>query len=133
MEYIEDLVLIAHMLAAVGVIGLVLIQQGKGAEAGSGFGSGSAGTVFGSSGAGNFLTRTTTLIAVVFFVTSFALAFFAKEKSRTVQDIGVPAVMEVPFESEGSIEGGGSAIPGDSEIPSFEGQDTEQNNAEIPE
>ena len=83
METIETLVLVVHVLAALAVIGLVLIQHGKGADMGSGFGSGASTTVFGSGGAGNFLTRTTTAVAIAFFLTSFGLAYFAKEKSAS--------------------------------------------------
>ena len=65
--------LVIYLLAALGVIGLVLIQQGKGADMGSSFGAGASGTVFGSSGAGNFMTKTTTSLATVFFVLSIVL------------------------------------------------------------
>ncbi|MDP6024509.1 MAG: preprotein translocase subunit SecG, partial [Pseudomonadales bacterium] len=63
-QVLETLALIVHVLASLGIIGLVLLQHGKGAEMGSGFGGGSSGTVFGSGGAGNFLTKATTYIAV---------------------------------------------------------------------
>ena len=89
-QIIENIVLIFHVLAALAIIGLVLMQQGRGADMGSGFGGGSSNTVFGSSGAGNFLTRTTTTIAIVFFVTSFTLAYFAKERSASVSELGIP-------------------------------------------
>lgn len=138
MEYIEDLVLIVHLLSAVAIIGLVLIQQGKGAEAGSGFGAGAGGTVFGSSGAGNFLTRTTTLIVVVFFVTSFTLAFFAKERSEAGNDLDMPGIsLDQQVQGvmgEDRVEGSGEAmgeIPMDSEVPVFEGSVDEES--EIPE
>ena len=62
LQILENIVLIFHVLAALGIIGLVLMQQGKGADMGSGFGGGASNTVFGSGGAGNFLTRTTTTI-----------------------------------------------------------------------
>jgi preprotein translocase subunit SecG len=77
----ETLVVIVHVIAAIAIIALVLLQQGKGADAGAAFGSGASQTVFGASGSGNFLTRTTTIIAVVFFVTSLVLAIFAKQYS----------------------------------------------------
>ncbi|MFT4796943.1 MAG: preprotein translocase subunit SecG [Candidatus Azotimanducaceae bacterium] len=93
-EIIETLVLVLHVLASLAIIGLILIQQGKGAEMGSGFGSGSSSTVFGSGGAGNFLTKTTTTIAIAFFLTSFGLAFFAKQKSESVRTLGIPAVVQ---------------------------------------
>ena len=71
MEMFEDLVLVAHVMAALAIIGLVMIQQGRGAEMGSGFGGGSSNTVFGSAGAGNFLTRATTIVALLFFISLF--------------------------------------------------------------
>ncbi len=94
-QLIENVVLIFHVLAALGIIGLVLLQHGKGADMGSGFGGGSSSTVFGAGGAGNFLTRMTTTIAIVFFVTSFALAYFAKERSVSVTEVGVPLIEQV--------------------------------------
>lgn len=65
--------LVIYLLAAVGVIGLVLIQQGKGADMGASFGAGASNTVFGAGGSGNFLTRTTAILATVFFIASLAL------------------------------------------------------------
>ena len=96
---VETLVLLAHVLAALAIIGLILLQQGKGADMGSGFGAGASSTVFGSGGAGSFLTRITTIIAIGFFLTSFALAYFAKQKSEEVRTLGIPDVVEqVPEE-----------------------------------
>jgi len=95
MDIFETIVLTLHVLAAISVIGLVLIQQGKGADMGSGFGSGASNTVFGSGGAGNFLTKATTSIAIIFFITSFGLAFFAKQKSLEISDLGIPQVEQV--------------------------------------
>ena len=97
----ETLILVFHVLAALAIIGLVLIQQGKGADMGSGFGGGASSTVFGSGGAGSFLTRLTTGIAITFFLTSFGLAYFAKEKSQSLSEVGVPAgVEQVPDAGE---------------------------------
>ena len=75
------LVLILHVIAAAGIIGLVLIQHGKGADVGAAFGSGSAGSVFGSAGSANFLSRLTAGLAVVFFLTSIGLTFLTTKKS----------------------------------------------------
>lgn len=77
----ETLVVVVHVIAAIAIIALVLLQQGKGADAGAAFGSGASQTVFGSSGSGNFLTRSTTIAAVIFFVTSLTLAIYAKQYS----------------------------------------------------
>ncbi|MFL2529593.1 MAG: preprotein translocase subunit SecG [Candidatus Azotimanducaceae bacterium] len=94
LNIVETLVLVAHVLAALVIICLILIQQGKGADMGAGFGAGGSSTVFGSEGAGNFLTKMTTWIAIGFFMTSFALAYFAKQRSVNVSDFGVPEVLQ---------------------------------------
>lgn len=88
----ESAIIIVHVVMAIAIIGLVLIQQGKGADAGASFGGGASQTVFGASGSGNFLTKTTSILAVVFFVTSFALAVIAKNKAESVGSVGLPTV-----------------------------------------
>ena len=107
MNIVESLVLAAHVLAALAIIGLILVQHGKGADMGAGFGAGASSTVFGSGGAGNFLTKATTTIAITFFLTSFALAYFAKQKSEQVLDLGIPEVSvstpELPKASESEL------------------------------
>lgn len=128
MQTLETLILIVHVLAALSIIGLVLIQQGKGAEMGAGFGAGSSGTVFGSGGVGNFLTRLTTAIAITFFLTSFGLAFYAREKSKEAGSVGIPEVTqpapateepELPaVEDEGDTGAAQSEIPEVEEVPS---------------
>ncbi len=86
----ETIIIAFHLLAALGVIALVLIQQGKGAEAGASFGSGASATVFGSQGSSTFLSRVTAVLAAVFFVTSLGLGFVAKEKSTALIQAGLP-------------------------------------------
>jgi len=76
----ENLVLIVHIIVSLSVIGLVLIQHGKGADAGAAFGGGSSGSVFGVQGSSNFLTRATSICVTIFFCTSIALAFIASSK-----------------------------------------------------
>jgi preprotein translocase subunit SecG len=122
METIETLVLVFHVLAALAVIGLVLIQHGKGADAGAGFGGGASSTVFGSGGAGNFLQRMTTGIAIAFFLTSFGLAFYAKERSQAAKGAGIPVVVESPVTGIQEDEEG--------ELPTFESL---EQDSEIPE
>lgn len=73
----QTIFLVVHVLLALGIIGLVLIQHGKGADAGAAFGSGASSTVFGSRGSASFLTRTTGVLAAVFFLTSLSLAYLA--------------------------------------------------------
>jgi len=91
-------ILVVHIILAILIIALVLVQQGKGAEAGASFGGGGAATVFGASGAGNFLTRMTAICTALFFVTSLTLAVFAKKQTtdayslKTVQaPVSAPA------------------------------------------
>lgn len=73
----EYFLLVIHVIASIALIGLVLLQQGKGAEAGVAFGSGASQTLFGSQGSGNFLTRLTAICATIFFATSLAMAYLA--------------------------------------------------------
>jgi preprotein translocase subunit SecG len=77
----ELIVLVVHVLAAAAIIGLVLVQHGKGADVGAAFGTGSAGSVFGSAGSANFLSRMTAVMALVFFLTSIGLSYLASKKS----------------------------------------------------
>jgi preprotein translocase subunit SecG len=76
MNIVLTLVLALQMLSALGMIGLILVQHGKGADMGAAFGSGSSGSLFGASGSANFLSRTTAVLATVFFVCTLALAYF---------------------------------------------------------
>ena len=76
-----EILLVIYLVAALGVIGLVMIQQGKGADMGASFGAGASGTLFGSSGSGNFLTRMTTLCAIIFFAISLVLGNISTKKS----------------------------------------------------
>lgn len=92
-----SIVLTIHVLAGLGVIGLVLMQHGKGADMGAAFGSGASGSLFGSSGSANFLSRTTGALAAVFFVTSLGLSYLASTKApvgKSVMD-GVSAPLQV--------------------------------------
>lgn len=86
----ETVIVVVHVIVAITIVGLVLLQQGKGADAGASFGSGSSQTVFGSSGSGNFLVRATTIAATIFFVTSLSLAIFAKDNAGLAAPGGLP-------------------------------------------
>jgi preprotein translocase subunit SecG len=103
MNLIESATLVLHVLTAMAVCGFVLLQHGKGADMGAAFGSGSSGSLFGAAGSANFLSRTTALLATVFFVTSIALTYFGSKH-------GVPqGIMEKP----GVMEQGVPVKPGD--------------------
>jgi preprotein translocase subunit SecG len=78
----ETLILVIHVLAALALVGLVLLQHGKGADVGAAFGSGASGSVFGSAGSANFLSRTTAILALVFFVTSLGLTYYSTRKTE---------------------------------------------------
>ncbi len=77
----EKIVLVIHVLAAIGVIGLVLLQHGKGADMGASFGSGASGSLFGVSGSSNFMSHATAVFVIIFFTTSLTLAYLASDKS----------------------------------------------------
>jgi preprotein translocase subunit SecG len=77
MNMLESLVLVVHVLIALGICGLVLLQHGKGADMGAAFGSGSSGSLFGASGSANFLSRSTAVLVALFFATSLGLTWFA--------------------------------------------------------
>jgi preprotein translocase subunit SecG len=92
-----------HVMVCVILIVVVLLQRGKGAEIGAVFGGGASTTIFGSRGAGNFLTRLTTGAAIVFMATSLLLAYFARERAATsVFDEGTPAAAEEPAPAGGA-------------------------------
>ena len=88
----ETLVVVVHVIVAIAIVGLVLLQQGKGADAGAAFGSGASQTVFGSGGSGNFLTRSTSIAATIFFITSLTLAIYAKQNTSAGVIDGMPIV-----------------------------------------
>jgi len=87
-----EILLIVFLLVSLSLVGIILIQQGKGADMGSAFGSGASGTVFGASGAGNFLTRTTAILATSFLVLSLVLGYLSSNKVNETDEFlaGVP-------------------------------------------
>jgi preprotein translocase subunit SecG len=92
MNWLFSLVLTVHILVALVIIGLVLVQHGKGADMGAAFGSGASGSLFGASGSANFLSRMTGILAAVFFVTSLTLAYVASNKPKTSGSVMQEAV-----------------------------------------
>ncbi|MHB1409272.1 MAG: preprotein translocase subunit SecG [Acidovorax defluvii] len=91
MNVLVNVILGVQMLTALGMIGLILVQHGKGADMGAAFGSGSSGSLFGASGSANFLSRTTGVLATVFFVATLALAYFGNARPT-----GSGSVLETP-------------------------------------
>ena len=91
MGLVVNVILAVQMLTALGMIGLILIQHGKGADMGAAFGSGSSGSLFGASGSANFLSRATAVLATVFFVATLALAYFGNQRP-----VSTGSVLETP-------------------------------------
>ncbi|OCT34471.1 preprotein translocase subunit SecG [Pseudomonas putida] len=94
---LETVVVVFHLLAALALVALVLMQQGKGAEAGASFGAGASNTVFGSQGSATFLSKFTAILAATFFLTALGLGYFAKQQAHQLTQAGLPdpAVLEV--------------------------------------
>ena len=88
---LHSIVLGVHLIVAAMIVGLVLLQRGKGAEAGTGFGAGASGTVFGARGSANFLSRATGVLATVFFITSLALAYLSTQRTAPTSLLDAPA------------------------------------------
>ena len=91
MNLLESVLLVVHLLVAAAICGFVLLQHGKGADMGAAFGSGSSGSLFGAAGSANFLSRTTAILAAVFFLSSLGLTYFGT--STTARAAGVDGVM----------------------------------------
>ena len=127
-QMLQTVVIVVHLLVAIGVVVLVLLQQGKGADAGASFGSGASATVFGGQGSATFLSRFTAILAGVFFLTSLGLGFFATRQAEQVSQAGLPdpAVLEVPV-SKPAVEDvpvleSAPAAPSADEVPQVEKQ-----------
>ena len=94
----EQLILAGHLVIALVIIGLIMLQQGKGADMGASFGAGGSQTLFGSDGGGNALTRATAWLVALFFASSFSLALIADQKADPVNDLDleIPTAVEAP-------------------------------------
>ena len=125
MNVLSSVILAVQMLAALGMIGLILIQHGKGADMGASFGGGSSGSLFGASGSANFLSRTTAGLATVFFVTTLALAYFGNVRPASSGSVlegpaaSVPAAPASAASAAASDVAVPAAVPasGAAEIP----------------
>ena len=119
MSTIQTIVLIAHTLIALLIIILVLLQRGKGADAGAAFGSGSSGTVFGAQGSSNFFSRTTAILAAAFFVSSLSLAYLSSQQAdipdslietvvdndaESINDDGLVEIPQIVNEDDATLE-----------------------------
>lgn len=108
MNVVLTVVLAVQMLSALGMIGLILVQHGKGADMGAAFGSGGSGSLFGASGSANFLSRTTGILAALFFACTLLLAYFGNAQPRTSSSVLEGVAVTAP-----AIPASGAAqIPG---------------------
>ena len=120
---IYEVLLVAYLIVALLLIGFVLIQQGKGADMGASFGSGGSNTVFGSSGSGNFMTRTTAILAALFFFISLSLGAMTANRESAEDEwnnLEVPASVEEPVQ-----------LPADQDVPVIE--EATQNDVPVVE
>jgi preprotein translocase subunit SecG len=119
MNVLFTVILTVQLLSALAMIGLILVQHGKGADMGAAFGSGTSGSLFGASGSANFLSRTTAVLATVFFVCTLGLAYFGTASrpasSGSVLENAVPAVPAAP--PTGAAQIPGSAAPAAASAP----------------
>lgn len=120
----EKFVLVIHVLAALGVIGLVLLQHGKGADMGASFGSGASGSLFGVSGSANFMSRATAIFVVIFFSTSLTLAYMASHKESGGSVVKANAASVIDTTKAVPVETAPAATPATQETPA--------NSKEIP-
>jgi len=107
----ENLVTVIHVLAAAGVIGLVLLQHGKGADMGAAFGSGASGSLFGVSGSSNFMSRATAICVAVFFTTSLTLAYMSGHRSDRV------SVVKTITKEQAAKKAAMPVVPASKEVP----------------
>ncbi len=130
MENLNSILLVAQVLLSISLIVLILMQHGKGADAGAAFGSGASATVFGARGSGNFLSRATTMIAILFFIVCLSLAYISSNRvapdgvtgSVTAQELEPAPVMEEGAMQEGDMPPADTAgeTAADSDLPPAE-------------
>ncbi len=118
----EQIILVVHLLTALAIIGLIMLQQGKGADMGASFGAGASQTLFGSDGSGNVLTRATGWLVTLFFATSFGLALMANQSSVEVDELGLDIPVEMQQQVEEDVMPALEDLPQlDEEIPAIMG------------
>jgi len=104
MNWLFSLILTVHVLVALGIVGLVLMQHGKGADMGAAFGGGASGSLFGASGSANFLSRTTGILAAIFFITSLSLAYIGSHRPKTTGSVMQETVKSQPAPAPAAAE-----------------------------
>jgi len=118
MNIVVTIILTVQMLSALGMIGLILVQHGKGADMGAAFGSGGSGSLFGASGSANFLSRTTAVLATVFFICTLALAYFGNLRPASSGSVLEGAAVVAPAAAPAAAESAPAApASGAAQIP----------------
>jgi preprotein translocase subunit SecG len=112
MSFLFNLILTVQLLSALGMIGLILVQQGKGADMGAAFGTGGSGSLFGASGSSNFLSRTTAVLATVFFLCTLGLAYLGTARPADTGSVLERAVSTTPAAPAAAASGAAAQIPG---------------------
>lgn len=100
MEWLKTALMVVQFVSAVGVIGLVLVQQGKGADLGAAFGSGASGSIFGATGSSNFLSRTTGILATLFFCATLAISYVGTKSENDAGVLSKPGSVVVPDQTD---------------------------------
>jgi len=126
----QTILIVVHLFIALGLIGLVLIQHGKGADAGAAFGSGASATVFGSAGSGSFLSRVTAILAALFFITSLGMAWYSMQttEKKSLMD-GVETSEEA---ATMPVEAPVPAVPKDAVVIPGAGEEINKNSGDVP-
>ncbi len=133
METTQSAVLIGHTLIAVLIILLVLLQRGKGADAGAAFGAGASGTVFGAQGSSNFFSRATAVLAAAFFISSLTLAYLSSQRSTAPESLlEVAPAAEAPLEPEMTGTEDASDAEDFPELPEIGSADPAADDGEMP-
>ncbi|MDN7719659.1 preprotein translocase subunit SecG [Burkholderia gladioli] len=109
MSFLKVLIIVVQILSALGVIGLVLLQHGKGADMGAAFGSGASGSLFGTTGSANFLSRTTAVLATIFFIATLALTYLGSYKSAP--SIGLLGAATAPASAAAGSQAAAASAP----------------------
>ena len=112
MSFALTLILVVQMLSALAMIGLILVQHGKGADMGAAFGSGSSGSLFGATGGANFLSRTTAVLAAVFFVCTLLLAYLGNSRPQASGSVLEGAAVSAPAPAPAVDNSTAAQIPG---------------------
>ncbi len=134
MSTIEAVLLSLLVLDALALTVLVLLQQGKGADVGAAFGSGSSNTMFGSAGSASFLTKATAWLAIGFFAIAFSLAYIAKQRADQAGTLGIPTLTQPAVEQLTPEEESVDSPVSESDIPALDASDeADESSGDIPE